>query len=67
MKQTLVNVQGMTCGHCVKAVESNVGNMVGVSAVKVHLDNGEVDITFDETKISLEQIKDEIEEQGYDV
>lgn len=67
MEQTLINVKGMSCGHCVKAVESNVGNMIGVSAVKVHLDNGEVDITFDETKISFEQIKNEIEEQGYEV
>ncbi|MOA70597.1 Copper chaperone CopZ [compost metagenome] len=57
----------MSCGHCVKAVEGSVGQLAGVDTVKVHLDSAQVEIAFDETKVSLEQIKETIDDQGYDV
>ncbi|TCP28893.1 copper chaperone [Scopulibacillus darangshiensis] len=64
--QTL-NVQGMSCGHCVNSIEGNVGKLDGVASVKVHLENGKVDLRFDQDKVSLKEITDVIEEQGYDV
>lgn len=67
MQQVTLNVQGMSCGHCVNSIEGNVGKMNGVESVKVHLDTGKVDVSFDSNTISLKEIKDEIEEQGYDV
>lgn len=67
MSETL-KVAGMSCGHCVNAVESNVGKLQGVSSVTVNLADGEVTVEYDSKKISLdEEIKDTIEEQGYDV
>lgn len=67
MQQVTLNVQGMSCGHCVNSIEGNVGKMNGVESVKVHLDTGKVDVSFDSNTVSLKEIKDEIEEQGYDV
>lgn len=67
METTTLNVKGMTCGHCVAAVEGNVGKLDGVNAVKVDLGKGTVDVTFDQGVVSLAAIKEEIEEQGYDV
>ncbi len=67
MKQVTLNVQGMSCGHCVNSIEGNVGKMKGVESVKVHLDTGKVDVSFNENAISLKEITNEIEEQGYDV
>ncbi len=67
METTTLNVKGMTCGHCVAAVEGNVGKLDGVSSVKVDLGKGTADVTFDQEKVSLTAIKEEIEEQGYDV
>ncbi|MER2048274.1 MAG: copper chaperone CopZ [Solibacillus sp.] len=66
MSETL-KVAGMSCGHCVNAVESNVGKLQGVSSVTVNLADGEVTVEYDSKKISLDEIKDTIEEQGYDV
>ncbi|MDV6378154.1 copper chaperone CopZ [Sporosarcina sp. GW1-11] len=63
----IVKVQGMSCNHCVNSIEVNVGNLAGVSSVKVDLGSGEVSIDFDNEKISLGQIKETIEEQGYDI
>ncbi|MFB1082965.1 MULTISPECIES: copper chaperone CopZ [Jeotgalibacillus] len=67
MSQVTLNVEGMSCQHCVKAVESNVGEMSGVDSVKVHLDQGTVDVDYQESSVTVDQIKDVIEDQGYDV
>lgn len=67
MKSITLEVQGMSCGHCVNSIEGSVGNLNGVKSVKVHLDTSKVDVEFDESILSLEEIKNEIEEQGYDV
>ncbi|MCD9020908.1 copper chaperone CopZ [Cohnella silvisoli] len=65
MSNITLNVQGMTCGHCVNSVEGAVQNLG--AAAKVDLPNGSVTIDYDETKVSLEAIKEAIEDQGYDV
>lgn len=67
MEQVTINVQGMSCGHCVNSIEGNVGELKGVNSVKVHLDEGKVDVTFDSNVVSLKEITDVIEDQGYDV
>ncbi|MGG3558737.1 copper chaperone CopZ [Peribacillus frigoritolerans] len=67
MEHVTLNVSGMSCGHCVNAVEGNVGKLVGVESVKVHLETGKVDVAFDKEKVSLEKIKETIDDQGYDV
>ena len=67
MKQITLNVQGMSCGHCVNSVESNVGDINGVDSVTVHLKLGKVDVVFDENTTNVKEITDVIEEQGYEV
>jgi copper chaperone len=67
MQKVTLNVQGMSCGHCVKAVEGSVGGLEGVDQVKVKLDEALVEVAFNETKVSLDKIKETIEDQGYDV
>jgi len=65
-KATLI-VQGMSCNHCVKAVEGSVGALNGVAVVKVNLKAATVDVEYNQHKISLDQIKETIDDQGYDV
>ncbi|WP_158737117.1 copper chaperone CopZ [Alteribacillus sp. YIM 98480] len=67
MKKETLNVQGMSCGHCVKTVEGSVGELDGVSHVKVNLEQGTVDIEYNTEKTSLEEIVETIDDQGYDV
>jgi copper chaperone len=66
MNETL-KVQGMSCSHCVNAVESSVGELQGVSSVKVNLEQGEVTVAYDNSKTSLNEIQETIEDQGYEV
>ncbi|MEB3749282.1 Copper chaperone CopZ [Geobacillus icigianus] len=67
MMTITLQVQGMTCGHCQAAVTNALQALDGVSRVEVHLQEGTVDVEYDETKISVEKLKEAIEEQGYDV
>lgn len=67
MQNVTLNVQGMSCGHCVKAIEGSVGELEGVNQVSVKLDEALVDVSFNESEVSIDKIKETIEEQGYDV
>jgi copper chaperone len=67
MENITLNVNGMSCGHCVKAIEGSVGELTGVESVKVHLDAGKVDVEYNPSEVSLEKIKETIDDQGYDV
>jgi len=49
------------------AVTNALKNLEGVRNVEVHLQEGTVDVDYDETKVSVEKLKEAIEEQGYDV
>lgn len=67
MEKTTLNVSGMTCGHCEKAVKDAVSELDGVQKVEVSLDNGTVAVEYDASKTSEAQMKEAIEDQGYDV
>lgn len=64
--QVTLQVQGMTCGHCVKSVENSVGALNGVNKVDVSLSNGTVEVEFNNS-VNVKQISETIEEQGYTV
>lgn len=65
--QTELKVEGMTCGHCTGAVEGALAKETGVKKAKANLESGLVTIDYDESEISLDKIKETIEDQGYDV
>lgn len=67
MEKITLNVAGMSCGHCVKAVEGIVGELAGVSNVKVNLDNATVDVEYRAAEVTVDKIKETIDDQGYDV
>ena len=67
MENVTLNVSGMSCGHCVKAVEGSVGKLDGVKNVSVKLEKGQVDVEFDPSLVSLSTIKETIDDLGYDV
>jgi copper chaperone len=67
VEKTTLNVQGMSCGHCVKAIEGSVGKLEGVSSVQVDLQANKVDVEYDTNQVSIEKIKETIDDQGYDI
>jgi len=67
MKNITLNVEGMSCSHCVNAVTKAVTALEGVSGVNVDLEGKTVTVDYDADQVSLENIKEAIEEEGYDV
>ena len=62
-----LNVEGMSCSHCENSVKKAAGALNGDLNVTVDLKGKKVSVEFDSDKVSLETIKDTIEDQGYDV
>ena len=67
MEKTVLTVDGMSCEHCVKAITNAVRSLPGVASVAVDLKKKSVTLEYDPAKSSLDQIKAEIEDQGYDI
>jgi copper chaperone len=67
MEKTLLQVEGMSCEHCVHAIKTAVGALPGVKTVEVNLKKKTVDVEYDGAKSSLDKIRAEIEDQGYEV
>ena len=64
MEKTLL-VEGMSCGHCEKAVKQAVGELSGVSSVSVDLASKKV--LVEGSNLDDSKIKESIEEAGYNV
>ncbi|MDO9345861.1 MAG: cation transporter [Pseudomonas sp.] len=56
------SVEGMTCGHCVRAVTQAVQGQDPAASVKVDLAAKEVGV---ESRLSAEQVIEAITEEGY--
>jgi copper chaperone len=63
MNQTL-NVQGMTCGHCERAVTEAVKTVDPQAEVRIDRASGRVDVVSDKSR---EAIAAAITEEGYSV
>ena len=63
---TIINVEGMTCGHCVNAVQTEVGKLEGVTDVAVDLASGQVTIVAD-NEPDAGALLEAVEEAGFEV
>lgn len=66
MNQVVLNVEGMSCGHCVNSVEGALTKVSGVSSAKVNLKDNNVTVEYDDN-VNIDALKKAIEDQGYDV
>jgi len=67
MTKEVINVNGMSCSHCVTAITSAVGGLDGVTDVVVDLGAKTVTVEYNSEKVSLGDLRRVIEEEGYDV
>ena len=65
MQRITLAVQGMTCGHCVKAVNTALAKLDGVTVE--HVGIGSATVSFDSAKTSTDQIANAIDDAGYRV
>lgn len=64
-KETVFEVEGMSCGSCVRHVEAALGKLDGVSAVEVKLEEGTVRVEHDAAKAPVERVVVALQGEGY--
>jgi copper chaperone len=62
-----LNVEGMSCQHCVKAVKGSVSALPGVDSVEVSLERKRVTVGYDPARVGIPAVKSAIEDAGYAV
>jgi copper chaperone len=65
VKTTVLKVPDMTCGHCELSVQEALDELDGVERAKADHATGDVEVAYDEGKVSVEQMGEAIEEVGY--
>jgi copper chaperone CopZ len=64
MAETTYVVEGMTCGHCVSAVTSEVTKLDGVTNVVVDLPSGALTVTS-AAELREDDVREAVDEAGY--
>ncbi len=64
MEEIALKIEGMSCGHCKKAVEQLLNETDGVKNVSVDLAEGLANLEFDASKVSIEELKEKVNESG---
>ena len=67
MIDTMFKVPDMSCGHCKAAVEEELNNLSGVERADANVEKGTVEVSYDEARVTTEDLEGAIEEAGYTV
>lgn len=63
MEPLHLTIEGMTCEHCVRAVDGRLRKTPGVEVERVKV--GSADLRYDPSRTNAEQIADAIADEGY--
>lgn len=61
----IINIEGMSCMHCVSRVEKALAGLKGVTDVQVDLKGKKAEVKAE--NISDEMLKEAVEDLGFDV
>ena len=67
MSDRTFKVPEMSCGHCKAAIEGELNKLSGVEYSNANLEEGIVAVSYDESRVTTEEIKGAIEDAGYAV
>ena len=65
MTEKTLKVPDMSCRHCKPAVEGELNKISGVTYSKADVEKGTVEVSYDDGKVSTEDLKGAIERAGY--
>ena len=65
MKKITIQIEGMSCQHCVMRVKKALEGLSGISDLTVEV--GSAQMTFDESKIQQADIENAITKAGYKI
>jgi len=65
MAETTIQIDGMSCQHCVMRVKKAIEALAGIKSLSV--DIGKATVSFDESQIQRSDIEKAIEKAGYKI
>lgn len=65
MTTATLKIEGMSCGHCVKAVTEALEGVEGVERARVDLAGGKAVVDFDEARTTPRVLAGVVTEEGY--
>lgn len=63
MKTETLTIQGMSCGHCVRAVREALERVDGVNVEEVEI--GSARVSYDPEQVDHDVLVQAVEEEGY--
>jgi copper chaperone len=63
MEQLHLVIEGMTCQHCVRAVDGRLRKTPGVEVTQVTI--GSADVRYDPARTNVDDIAEAIADEGY--
>ena len=66
MQTITLNIEGMTCGGCVKSVTKVLSKTAGVSSANVDLTSATAVVEFDDAQTNVAALIDVVEDAGFD-
>ncbi|GAB5518410.1 MAG: copper chaperone CopZ [Rhodothermales bacterium] len=67
MTTETLSISGMSCGHCVRAVETALNDLAGVTVNQVNLADGTAHVTYNDAQTPRTALVAAVEEEGYTV
>jgi len=63
MRQATLHIEGMSCGHCLNAVNRALSAVPGVTIDAVRI--GRADVSYDDTATTISDLEAAVAEAGY--
>ncbi|MDI3480512.1 MAG: P-type Cu+ transporter [Tepidanaerobacteraceae bacterium] len=67
VSKTVIRIKGMTCTACAARIEKAISRMQGVLQVNVNFATEKANITYDPSKVAINEFIQKIKDVGYDV
>ena len=67
MKKITLEVNGMTCDHCVQTIKGTLNKVIGLNLIEINLDKSQVKVEFDESQTNIKILSGEIVALGFEV
>jgi len=67
MATTILSVPDISCAHCERTISDALTPVEGIRSVQVDIPEKQVRVDYDEAQVSVERMKDVLQEEDYPV
>ena len=67
MAKAILNVPDISCDHCERVITKALGAVDGVQNVAVSIPAKQVTVAYDDTRVSVDRMKEVLQEEEYPV